>query len=82
MQGSEPAFPIPSNTTVPYPTHPGMSTRLYVASHIAGHIEAEWQRGFGSGDYGEELPTAHEVAIRSVEVADALIAACKESPND
>ena len=89
MQGSEPAFPIPSNTTVPYPTHPGMSTRLYVATRAMEALIAKCPMyQLADEARAKELPTMSDVdgknlrdgiALIATQYADALIAACKEN---
>jgi len=70
-----PAFPVAEDhqTADSLPWTAGMSLRDYFAAGVAGHIDAEWQRGYGSGDYGEEPPTAEEVASRAYEIADAML---------
>jgi hypothetical protein len=56
---------------------PGMSLRDYFAGQVCGHIEAEWSRAFVAAEAGEELAEASQVAQRSYEIADAMIAARK-----
>jgi hypothetical protein len=57
--------------------YPGMSLRDYFAGQVCGHIEAEWSRAFVAAEAGEELAEASQVAQRSYEIADAMLAARK-----
>lgn len=89
MQGSEPAFPThpvrtPDGRTDPDFYH-GMSTRLYVATKImASYLVDPTQGSLIDPDYRDPkgVRLADKIAAYSVNFADALIAACNESPND